>query len=89
MTSQIRIESKEDAFSWAVALFTWLSENNEGDKSHEYEAMTKLIVVHQLVVRGGMEEEDREKYEEITKENWKQIFERFEDYMITKWGDDE
>lgn len=82
------LEDKSDAFSLAIALYYWLSHWHEGQHSEKYAALSRLVSVHKLEVRGEMEEDDKMRYGEISERNWKDTFKTLEKFLEERWDDE-
>ena len=93
-----KISDKSEAFDAAIALYTWLSHNHEGQFSDKYAAMSKIIGeyglknVPDIDIDNTDEDSDYETvvmiYHELTEDNWEEYFEDFCTFMDSEYDDE-
>ena len=99
-----RPNDHHEAFEQAVALYDWCSHWYSGMYCDKYAAMSKIISDYRLVNRSCIdydctlpydhEDKDQENegivmiYQELTEDNWSEVFDNFCDYMDNEWDDD-
>lgn len=84
-TTFFNIEDNCMAFDIAIALYTWLSEWHGGMRSDEYAAMSTMISVYKLGGNISLDEMSEMYYNDISQDNWQDIFQEWTDYMDNKW----
>jgi len=77
----INIQENHEASDWAIAIYTWLSQNYNGQNCEKYAAMSKMSSAYGLDVREGLDDMTQVYHDEITEENWENIFSIFCKYM--------
>jgi len=80
-----QIDDNCTAFDVAIAMYIWLSEWHDGQWGDRYQAMSKMSLDYNLQVRGGLDEMSQMYYDEITEENWSDLFEQWVNYMDNCW----
>jgi cephalosporin-C deacetylase-like acetyl esterase len=79
------IDDNCTAFDVAIAMYIWLSEWHDGQWSDRYSAMCKMGSDYNLQVRGGLDESSQFYYDEITEDNWSELFDEWVEYMDNKF----
>jgi len=81
----IQIDDNATAFDVAIALWTWLSEWHEGMMSDKYAAMSKLTGEYKLENIPSLDEMTEFWYNQISEDNWEEVFNEFCLYMDNCW----
>jgi hypothetical protein len=79
------IECNGMAFDIAIALYTWLAENHGGKSSLEYQALSSISYDYQLRGNISLDEMSEFYYNDISQDNWQDIFEEWKHYMDNEW----
>lgn len=94
-----------EAFEQAIAIYDWLSHWYSGMGCDKYAAMSKITGEYKLQTICSIdydctlpydhEDKDQENegvvmiYQELSEENWSEVFDNFCSYMDNEWDDDE
>ena len=92
------INDHGEAFDWAWALYSWFNHWHGGRGCDKYAAMCKMSGEYKLTRVPAIDFDNNKHdeyemavmyYNEITEDNWQELFDKFCDYMDNEWDDDE